>query len=172
MRRAMLVGRFQPFHNGHLEAVRGVAREWDALIVGIGSAYESFTAENPFSAGERHEMISGALAEAGIGNVTLLPIPDMHRNAIWVSHVASLAPRFEAFYTNNPLPASLFRAAGFDVRPLPFVERARFEGTRIRALMLRGDDEWEKSVPAAVARVAREVGGVARLRALAQGDRA
>lgn len=172
MRRAMLVGRFQPMHNGHLEAIRRVAAEWDELVVGIGSAYESFTRENPFSAGERHEMISAALREAGVANVVAIPVPDMHRNAIWVSHVASLAPRFSAFYTNNPLPASLFRAAGYDVRPLPLVERARYEGTAIRALMLAGDDEWVKRVPAAVARVVREVGGVERLRALAAGDRA
>lgn len=170
MRRAMLVGRFQPFHNGHLEAIRRVAPEWDELVIGIGSAYESFTRENPFSAGERHEMITEALREAGVRNAQVIPVPDMGRNAVWVAHVASLAPRFATFYTNNPLPASLFRAAGYDVRALPFVERERYEGTAIRALMLAGDDAWQKRVPPAVARVVGEIGGVARMRALEASD--
>ncbi len=66
--RGLLVGRFQPFHHGHLAVVREVRakRPDEELILGIGSAQESFTWKNPFTSGERMEMVSRALHEAGV----------------------------------------------------------------------------------------------------------
>ena len=55
--RGLLIGRFQPFHGGHLEVVRKIRTDRPAasLLIGIGSAEESYTWENPFTAGERIE---------------------------------------------------------------------------------------------------------------------
>jgi nicotinamide-nucleotide adenylyltransferase len=165
--RGLFIGRFQPFHVGHLESVKRLAAQHDELVVGIGSANVSHTPTNPFTAGERMEMIRGALAEAGVANAVVVPIPDVGRNALWVSHVASLVPRFSVCHTNNPLPARLFSEAGYKVAPVPFYDRGTFEGTRIRGLLARDAKEWRALVPAAVARVILEVDGVARVRELA-----
>ena len=89
---ALLIGRFQPFHLGHLEVVKAIAKECDRLIVGIGSAQLSHTFENPFTAGERHLMISRALTDEGLHNFFLVPIVDINRYAVWVAHVSSLVP--------------------------------------------------------------------------------
>ncbi len=167
--RALVVGRFQPFHVGHLEAVRRLASAFDEVVVAIGSADVSHTLKNPFTASERFDMVRDALVEAGVGNAIVVPVQDVNRNAIWVAHVVSLVPRFRVFFTNNPLPAFLFRAAGFEVRPMPFVDRARHEGSRVRALLVEGG-AWEPLVPPAVARRIREAGGPERLRALAAED--
>jgi nicotinamide-nucleotide adenylyltransferase len=167
--RALFVGRFQPFHVGHLEVCRRVAPLHDRLVVGIGSAQESHTLANPFTAGERHELIDAALEDAGVANRAIVPIPDLNRNALWVSHVESLVPRFRVVYTNNPLPRELFRARGYEVRPAPFHDRATFEGTRLRRLMLDGG-EWEPLVPKAVATAIHSIRGVERLRLLAASD--
>jgi nicotinamide-nucleotide adenylyltransferase len=167
--RGLFVGRFQPFHLGHLDAVRRLARQDDELIVGIGSANVSHTPANPFTAGERAEMALAALREAGVGNALVVPLPDIGRNALWVSHVASLVPRFTIVHTNNPLPARLFAERGYEVAGVPFHERERFEGTSIRAAMARGDEAaWRAAVPPAVARVIVEVDGPARVRDLAR----
>ncbi len=162
MARGLVVGRFQPFHRGHLEVVQDVAQGFDALILGIGSSQESHTRENPFTAGERYLMIRRALRDAGVGNVEIIPIPDLHRNALWVRHVETLVPPFDVFFTNNGLPKRLFEEAGYQVRPLPFHERDRFSGTRIRRLLREGGD-WEPLVPKAVARTIKQVDGPARL---------
>jgi nicotinamide-nucleotide adenylyltransferase len=53
----LLLGRFQPFHNGHLFALRLILRENDRAVVVIGSAQASHDSENPFSAGERYDII-------------------------------------------------------------------------------------------------------------------
>jgi len=63
VRRAFFIGRFQPFHLGHMEVLRKILKEVEELIVGVGSAQESHTIENPFTAGERILMVSRALDE-------------------------------------------------------------------------------------------------------------
>jgi nicotinamide-nucleotide adenylyltransferase len=166
--RGLFIGRFQPFHHGHLEAVRSLAAQHDELIVGIGSANVSHTAANPFTAGERLEMILGALRDARVANAVLVPIPDVGRNAIWVSHVASLVPRFSVVHTNNPLAARLFTEAGHKVAPVPFHDRERYEGTRIREAIAANDPAWRERVPKAVADLVARLDGPARLRDLAR----
>lgn len=169
--RALFVGRFQPFHLGHLEVCKRIADAHERLVVAIGSAEQSHTPANPFTAAERHAMIEAALDEARIARYALVPVPDVNRNAIWVAHVASLVPPFHTLYSNNPLPRRLFAEAGYEVRAATFHDRERFEGTRIRKLMV-DDGGWEELVPKAVARVVHEIGGVDRLRMLADEDRA
>ena len=44
----LYVGRFQPFHNGHLSIVKEGLAHCARLILVIGSAQESGTEQNPF----------------------------------------------------------------------------------------------------------------------------
>ena len=152
-----------------LDAVKRLASQHDQLVLGVGSANVSHTVANPFTAGERLEMIQGALKDALVTHVTVVPIPDVGRNALWVAHVASLVPRFRVAHTNNPLPARLFREAGYEVAPVPFFDRVKYEGTRIRQEIAKGD-HWKTLVPAAVAKVIAEVDGPARVRELLHPD--
>lgn len=167
--RGLFVGRFQPMHLGHLDVIRRLAARHDELIVAVGSANVSHTALNPFTGGERVEMVHAALREGGVMNALVLPLPDVGRNAVWVSHVVSLVPRFGTLYTNNPLPRRLFQEAGFATAPAPFHERDLYQGTRIRELMLSGEG-WRDLVPPAVARVVDRCGGLRRVRDLAVPD--
>ena len=166
----LLLGRFQPFHLGHLEVVRKIAKECDELIIGIGSAQISHTFENPFTAGERHLMISRALREEGIKDYFLVPIVDINQYGIWVSHVRSMVPPFQRVYTNNPLTKRLFSEAGYEVSASPLFNRSHYSGTEIRNRMVAGDD-WRRFVPRAVAEVIDSIDGVKRIRELmAQGE--
>lgn len=168
--RGLFIGRFQPPHVGHVESMKRLASQHDELIVGVGSANVSHTPANPFTGGERVEMLLGALRDAGVANAVVIPIQDVGRNTLWVAHVASLVPRFSVVHTNNPLPARLFAEAGYKVAPVPFFDRARYEGTRIRALLAKDDPEWRALVPPTVARVIADVDGAARVRDLAHPD--
>jgi nicotinamide-nucleotide adenylyltransferase len=166
----LLIGRFQPFHLGHLEVVRKIAKECDELIIGIGSAQISHTFENPFTAGERHLMISRALRADDIKDFFLVPIVDINQYGVWVSHVRSMVPPFQRVYTNNPLTRRLFSEAGYDVSASPMFNRSQYSGTEIRKRMASGD-EWRKFVPSAVAEVIDSIDGVKRLQDLtAQGE--
>jgi len=161
----LLLGRFQPFHKGHLEVVKEIAKDCDDLIIGIGSAQYSHTIDNPFTAGERHLMISRALKDEGFSDYFLVPIVDINRYAIWVSHVVSMVPPFSKVYTNNPLTRRLFEESGYEVSSSPIFNRSLYSGTEIRRRIATGGD-WKHLVPSAVAEVIEEIDGANRLRDL------
>jgi nicotinamide-nucleotide adenylyltransferase len=169
--RALLVGRFQPFHHGHLSVVREIraARPGEGLLLGVGSAQESFTWKNPFTAGERLEMIDRALREAEITGIEAIPLPDIDRHGLWVRYVETMVPPFGRVYTNNPLTRLLFEQARYPVDAPRLVDRGRLEGESIRALLAAGGD-WKGHVPPAVVRYLEELDAPARLKVLRAGE--
>ncbi len=165
---SMVVGRFQPFHNGHMDVIRKCASESDHLIVGIGSAQYSHHPDNPFTAGERYLMIENSLDDAGIHNYSIVPMEDLNRYSVWVSHVVSMSPPFRRVYTNNPLTKRLFEEAGFEVRASPLYNRDVYSGTEIRRRIV-AEEEWRSLVPKAVSEVMDDIDGVGRLRDISGG---
>ncbi len=171
MTTALLIGRYQPFHKGHLEVVKKILDECDFLIIGIGSAQYSHSKENPFTGGERLSMIEGALAgdKIPMRRYTIIPIPDINNNALWVSHVKAFCPPFDVAYTRNPLSKRLFDEAGMKVKEQPLFDRHKYSGTKIRDKMIGGAD-WESLVPKGVVRVIKKIGGVERLKSVIGND--
>jgi len=166
--RGFLVGRFQPFHSGHEQLVSEIATEVDELVVGIGSADASHTVRNPFTAGERMVMISNVLADIPV-QTYVVPLEDVERNAVWVSHVESMCPPFDVVYSNNPLVIQLFTEASYEVRDSEMIDRGRLRGTRIRERMIAGES-WQDRVPEAVVAAVAEIDGVTRLQRIADTD--
>jgi nicotinamide-nucleotide adenylyltransferase len=166
--RGFYIGRFQPYHDGHHQMVEAIAGEVDEIILGIGSAGDSHTIHDPFTAGERIMMLTKAL-ESVDARTYPVPIEDLDRNAVWVSHVQSMSPTFDVAYSNNPLVIQLFGEAGIDVRQSPMFNREVLEGTEVRQRMIEGG-AWRELVPAAVAEVIDEIDGVARVRRVATTD--
>jgi nicotinamide-nucleotide adenylyltransferase len=166
--RGFYIGRFQPYHNGHHHMVAEIAEEVDELVLGIGSAGDSHTERNPFTAGERIMMIRKSLVDVDIVTYAV-PIEDLDRNSVWVSHVQSMSPTFEVAYSNNPLVIQLFREAGVEVRRSPMFRREVLEGTEIREQMIN-DEGWTDLVPDAVVDVVDEIDGIERLQRVAASD--
>ena len=168
--RGFYIGRFQPYHQGHQEMVRRIAEEVDELVLGIGSADQSHTQHDPFTAGERIMMITKATMEMDLELVTYaVPIEDLNRNSVWVSHVQSMSPKFEVAYSNNPLVVRLFREADVEIRQSPMFRREEWEGTEIRERMEAAAD-WQSLVPAAVAEVIQEIDGLRRIKQVSDTD--
>ena len=166
------MGRFQPVHWGHVEVIRWSLERLDELVIVIGSAQFSHTLKNPFTAGERVEMVRLALRDAGIdsGRVYIIPIPDIEMNHVWPRYVELMVPRFSVVVSRNPLVVRLFEEYGYRVLQPPAFSRAEYSATHIRELMLRGDESWRRLVPPSVARFIDEIRGVERLRIIAQHD--
>lgn len=163
--RALILGRFQPPHKGHESLFVETAKRHEPVVV-IGSAQESHTLANPFTASERYEMVLAVLQARGVAG-HVVPVPDIHRHALWVGHVESLVPRFEAVVTNNPLTEQLFGDAGYGIVRPPLLHRDRFSATNVRRLMIEGG-AWEDLVPGEVAALVRGFKGAERLRNLAR----
>ena len=166
--RGFYIGRFQPYHNGHHSMVERISEEVDELVLGIGSADDSHTTHDPFTAGERIMMITKAVAEYDL-TTYVVPLEDINRNAVWVSHVESMCPDFDVAYSNNPLVVRLFEEAGIEVRQSPMFDRDRLEGSEIRQRMI-DDESWRDRVPASVVEVIEEIHGIKRLQHVSDSD--
>ncbi len=166
--RGFYIGRFQPYHNGHHHMVEEIAEQVDELVLGIGSAGDSHTPRNPFTAGERVMMVTRSVAEFDI-QTYIVPIEDLERNSVWVSHVQSMSPAFDVAFSNNPLVIRLFTEAGIAVRQSPMFRREILEGTELRERMQAGDD-WRSLVPDPTAAVIEECDGVGRIQQVSESD--
>ena len=172
VKRGVFVGRFQPFHKGHLKVAKGILEKVDELVIVMGSAQYSHRLDNPFTTGERITMIRKAMEEGGIqpSKYWIVPVPDIHVHMIWVAQVVGYSPKFDVVYTNEPLSRRLFIEAGFKVEPAPFHKREIYSATEIRKRILNGEN-WEELVPKSVANFIKEIDGVTRLRDLAKTDK-
>ncbi|MCL7415436.1 MAG: nicotinamide-nucleotide adenylyltransferase [ANME-2 cluster archaeon] len=167
-RRAFYIGRFQPYHLGHQTVLELIAQEVDEIIIGIGSAQTSHEPDDLFTAGERVLMMTEALEDLDVKHY-IIPIEDIRRNSVWVSHVISMTPPFKVVYSNNPLVIQLFEEAGFEVRQSPLYQREQYSGTEIRRRMLSGE-EWQSLVPPSTADIIKDIGGVERLKKISGKD--
>ena len=172
VKRGLFVGRFQPFHLGHLAAIKDVLEEVEELVIVIGGAQYSHNINNPFTAGERLIMVRKALEESGMdySRVWVVPVPDVHLHMMWVSAVEGYTPPFDVVYSNEPLTRRLFIEAKYRVKSIRFHERKLYSSTEIRERMLK-EESWEKLVPKSVAAFIKEIDGVNRLRDLTKSDK-
>lgn len=144
-----MVGRFQPFHNGHKALIRKAIEDCVDVTVGIGSSTARQSLRNPFTFDERRQMV-----EAVFGTqVRVVSLPDINDPPRWASHVMRITGPVDRVYGNDGENTGLFEAAGLPVVSPGLVDRDRFEARLIRAQMAEGDPTWRKAVPPEVARL-------------------
>ncbi len=164
---ALFIGRFQPFHNGHLHIIKDASKKYEKIIIGIGSSQYSNTLENPFSADERKLMIKKSLDNNGVINYKIVLIPDIHNPPKWVDHVLSIFSDFDVVITNNSLTKRLFFEKGFNVKETKLYKKDIYSGKIIRLKMVN-NEQWRNSVPLDVYNIIKHIKGVERLQNLLQ----
>jgi len=162
--RILFLGRFQPFHNGHLEAVKYLCRMGE-VIIAVGSAQCAGTFRNPFAFKEREMMIRSALEEAGLEILEILPVKDIYNHQRWAEHVQASVPAYDAIFTNSETDRRIFEFAGERVIKEWFFERDKYEGKRIREAIAAGKG-WKELVPPAVGKLLVDIKAEERLKIL------
>jgi nicotinamide-nucleotide adenylyltransferase len=155
---ALFIGRFQPFHKGHLAALKYISARSARVLVVIGSAQEKGTAQNPFSARERLAFVRAALAEAHLSRKCKpYLLPDIPNDYEWTMYLDARIPHYDICYSNNARVLKLMRRAGKEVARVPLVQRSRYSATKIRERM-RAKKEWRSRVPPSVAKALAKEG--------------
>ncbi len=151
-RNALFIGRFQPFHDGHLKVIQDIAQESEALVIVIAGPARP-DRRNPFSFKERKRMVQLALRGEGI-KYSIHETHDVNDDGRWNRHVKKFG-RFDVAYSRNPWTARCLKALGIPVKKHRFYERYKNCGREIRKRILHGK-RWDSLVPQAVYSVRQE----------------
>jgi nicotinamide-nucleotide adenylyltransferase len=163
MRRGMIHGRFQPFHLGHLEYLRGAVAQSEEVWVGITNPdpariraeptdpLRHLPESNPWTYSERLLMVKEVARDEGI-EVHVIPFP-VNEPALWSAYVPGDAVQFiRHFSAWGGTKIERLRAAGFEVVVLDEGAEKEVSGEEVRAALRTGAD-WQSRVPPGVVRV-------------------
>ena len=100
----VLIGRFQPFHNAHLEIVRRATALTNQLVIITGSANQPRTYKNPFTSTEREQMIRAATSGMqGTFRVYVESNPDtIYNDQAWAVRVQGIVSKYRCL-GNGPI---------------------------------------------------------------------
>lgn len=159
----LLIGRFQPFHLGHLEAISFGLAKVENLWIGIGSSNKSNEAKNPFTADERKEMILSSIDKKITKRIKIFFIPDVNDHSKWISQVDSIIPPYDIVFSNDESTQTLFQKKGVAVIPVTLKNRESLSGTNIRA-KIASDQNWKDLVPEGTRNVLLKINAKDRLK--------
>lgn len=155
----LFIGRFQPFHLGHLRDVKKALRTVDFLIIIIGSAQHKREERNPLSAAERKKIIMHALSAEGISatKYAICSVNDVGNHYSWVENIIKTANRikdidndaliFCGSESSGHFTARLLAKKGYKVVKLKLLKG--ISGTKIRQL-ITANKRWQQLVPGSV----------------------
>lgn len=161
---AIVIGRFQPFHNGHARLLAHALATAPRVTVVLGSAGRARSPKNPFGWRERAAMIAATLDAPDRARVTFAPVRDRYDDDRWAADVSAAVPDgARVALVGHVKDASSYYLRHFphwDFVPLP--EFVPLDATPIRDVLFGGDDPvtalaaLADDVPAAVARHLRD----------------
>ena len=160
---SFLVSRFQPLHNGHKALIDKMISESENATIVLGTAQESRTEKNPFTAEERIEMVKNLYKDNN--NINVFAINDLdysenrynYVNTDWstyvIDNITKNSPHFgkvEAFYCGGSFEGSWYENCGVVIEIL---DRTKQEGyckisaTEIREMIKNNNDDWKNYIP-------------------------
>ena len=158
------IGRFQPFHRGHLHMVQGALAHADHLLILCGSADVARSSRNPWTVAEREAMIRAALTPEENARVTLRPIhDDPYHDERWVAQIQRTVAEVLAARGTADASVALYGyekdASSYYLRLFPqwgYLGAPRYRDLsatplRERYFLLKDGEEWSESeLPPAV----------------------
>ncbi|MFA4831282.1 MAG: adenylyltransferase/cytidyltransferase family protein [Patescibacteria group bacterium] len=148
--KALFIGRFQPFHLGHLSVLADIDKtpEIAKILIGIGSSQYHGTEDNPLTFEKRKEMIEIAIKNEIKKPCQIYAVPDIHDDQFWVSHVKEIVGDFDLVYSGNSRVTKLFKQAECEVKPVEF--KYDISGTKLRKMIKENHPEWKKFIPKSI----------------------
>ncbi len=144
----LFIGRFQPFHKGHLHALESASSLCSELAIGVGSSQEAGTDSNPLPARTRIRIIRAGLKGTGLDakRIRFFEIPDSDSNDAWFCSIMGRYPKVDVVFSRTRLVKKIFSGHGITVVSPEWYLRRRLSATRIRYLIRRGKG-WQDRIP-------------------------
>ncbi len=161
---ALFIGRFQPFHTGHLAAIKWILKKEGRIFIVIGSNHSFSTKENPFYFKERKEMIEGTLLKEGIKNFKIFGVRDYNNDVLWAKKVLKTTetkPQNAVVFTKNPWTRRCFKKIGVKVKLHPIFFN-KLSATKIRR-KITVNKNWKNLVQKTVYDFVKKIDGEERI---------
>ena len=152
----LLIGRFQPFHLGHIDGIKFALTKVEKLWLGIGSSNKPPEKNNPFSADERKKMIEFSLPPEIIKKIQIYYIPDLDNHEKWIENLDSIVPKYDLVFSNDKMTQHLYSKRSITVLPIPFTKRDVLSGTNVRSKII-SDQKWEHLVPEGTKKILEKI---------------
>lgn len=165
------MGRFQPFHLGHLDLAKQILDECDEVIIAITSSQFNYLEKDPFTAGERIEMIHNSLKESSLdlSRCFVVSIENQFNVATWASYLKSVLPHFDKVYSGNDYVSMILADFGIEVMDPVFLDKNLYNATKIRSMIVSGEN-WKDYVPNAVYELLAKINAKNRLTVISKSD--
>ena len=99
----VLIGRFQPLHNAHLEIIKRCTALTDQLVIITGSAAQPRTYKNPFTSDERAQMIKFATSGLSMRIHVEENIDTMYNDQAWAVRVQGIVSKYRILGTKTAI---------------------------------------------------------------------
>ena len=123
----IVLGRFQPFHNGHAHLLEA-ALALGPTTIAIGSSEAEMSMNNPWDADERAQMIREYLDGR---EAKIVQIPDINDPPNWVEHAKGFHGD-GTLVTSDEETKNLYSESDFPVHWVDYSQRESLEGWRVR----------------------------------------
>ena len=157
MKTAVFIGRFQPFHNGHLYAVKEILSENDRVKIILGSFKKNHTQNNPLKGDERAVLIKNALESEGFGGrFEIIAMADYNSDNQWVDEFLAKVGKVDIVYTGN-MHTERCLSSHVKVKKQKIYKPEIYNATTIRDF-IRKNKEWKELVPESISKNLKSMG--------------
>lgn len=154
---ALVIGRFQPFHNAHAELLQQAFASAQNVIIALGSHRVAPNIKNPWTTAQRETIIRGAIPQELHARLHFVYLRDyLYNDNLWAAElqaqVAALTRDDKSIVLiGHRKDSSSYYLEGFPQWQFQdFPQRHTLNATRLRESFLRGERGWERDVPRAV----------------------
>ena len=121
----LIIGRFQPFHRGHLYLIKQALKHVEKLIIG-----NNFLGKSIIEVVHDHEV------DAVLSDKKIVPIDDYpNDDDFWLKELKKKTGPFNILFGNNEWVNGILKARGIKVKRFPLYKRDIYEGKKIREEM-------------------------------------
>lgn len=143
---ALLIGRFQPFHSGHLALLQHALRAAPRVLLVLGTAHQARNAKNPFSWEERAAMIAACVTPEQRARLAFAPLRDYYDDQRWAASVQAAVTQHYPDAQHVLLFGHFKDASSYYLRHFPrwdlqaLPRQADIDATRIRQIYFEAED--------------------------------
>lgn len=155
---AVFIGRFNPFHLGHLEILKKGLELAERVVVVLGSHNRATNIKNPWTSAERIEMISACLPESELSKVSFVLLKDyLYNDTLWTIDLQNKIAEATEYSEDIALIGYESDDSSYYLKLFPKWQfyscptNYKFHAIDIRTKIFKKDFDYRKSVHSAVA---------------------